>query len=65
LKEKLPDLTQAEIRLVCLTKLNLDTKEMAGILGVSFATIRQSRYRLRKKFGLSDEGGIDDLVNSI
>ncbi len=65
LKEKLPDLTQSEVRLVCLTKLNLDTKQMAGILGVSFATIRQSRYRMRKKFGLSEEGGIEDIIESI
>lgn len=56
LKEKLPDLTQAEIRLICLTKLDLGTKQMAGILGVSFETIRKSRYRLRKKLGLSEEG---------
>ncbi|HTB30697.1 MAG TPA: tetratricopeptide repeat protein [Bacteroidia bacterium] len=65
LKEKLPDLTQAEIRLVCLTKLNLDTKQMAGILGVSFATIRQSRYRMRKKLGLSEEGGIEEILESL
>lgn len=65
LKEKLPDLTNAEMRLVCLTKLKLDTKEMAGILGVSFATIRQSRYRLRKKIGLMEEDTIDDIVESI
>jgi DNA-binding CsgD family transcriptional regulator len=65
LKEKLPDLTQSEVRLVCLTKLNLDTKQMAGILGVSFATIRQSRYRMRKKLGLSEEGGIEDIIESI
>ena len=65
LKEKLPDLTQAEMRLVCLTKLKLDTKQMAGILGVSFATIRQTRYRLRKKLGQSEEDSIDDIVESI
>jgi len=65
LKEKLPDLTQAEIRLVCLTKLKLDTKQMAGILGVSFATIRQTRYRLRKKLGQPEGDSIDDIVESV
>ncbi|HXP52648.1 MAG TPA: tetratricopeptide repeat protein [Bacteroidia bacterium] len=65
LKEKLPDLTQAEMRLVCLTKLKLDTKQMASILGVSFATIRQTRYRLRKKLGQSEEDSIDDIVESV
>jgi tetratricopeptide (TPR) repeat protein len=65
LKEKLPGLTNAEMRLICLTKLKVDTKQMAGILGVSDATIRQSRYRLRKKIGLLEEDTIDDIVESV
>lgn len=65
LREKLPDLTQAEVRMICLTKLNLGTKQMAGILGVSVDTIRKSRYRLRKKLGLVEEDRIDDIVESI
>jgi len=65
LREKLLDLTQAEIRLVCLTKLNIGTKQMAGILGVSFDTIKKSRHRLRRKLSLSEDDSIDDIVNSI
>ncbi len=65
LKEKLPDLTPAEIRLVCLTKLKLDGKQMANILGVSSDTIRITRYRLRKKLSLSESKSIDDIAESI
>lgn len=65
LKEKLPDLTQAETRLVCLTKLNIGTKQMAAILGVSYDTIKKSRHRLRKKLGLTEEDSIDDIVSGI
>jgi len=65
LKEKLPDLTQAEIRLVSLTKLSIGTKQMAGILGVSFDTIKKSRHRLRKKLDLAEEDSIDDVVDTI
>ena len=65
LKDKIPDLTQAEIRLVCLTKLKVDTKQMAGILGVSAETIRKSRYRLRKKLGLWEEDSIESIAESI
>lgn len=65
LKEKLPDLTQAEIRLVSLTKLAIGTKQMAGILGVSFDTIKVSRHRLRKKLALSEEDSLEDIANSI
>ncbi len=65
LKIKLPDLTPGETRLVCLTKLSIGTKQMAGILGVSDDTIRKTRYRLRKKLGLAEENTLDDVVNSI
>jgi len=65
LKEKLPDLTQAEIRLICLTKLKLETRQMSSILGVSLDTIAKSRYRLRKKLGLSENDSIEDVVISI
>jgi len=65
LKEKLPDLTQAETRLICLTKLKLNTKQMAGILGVSLDTISKTRYRLKKKMGLTEETSLDDIAESI
>lgn len=63
LKEKLPHLTQAEIRLICLTKLKLSTKQMADVLAVSPDTIKKTRYRLRKKMLLVDIHGIDELVD--
>jgi DNA-binding CsgD family transcriptional regulator len=44
-----PDLTPAEVRLLTLLKLDIPTKEMGFMLGVSADTIRKSRYRLRKK----------------
>jgi hypothetical protein len=65
LKEKMPDLTQAEVRLICLTKLKIDTKQMARALGVSNHTISKTRYRLRKKMGLTEEDSIDDIAESI
>ncbi len=45
------DLTQAEIRLLVLEKLELNTAEMANILGVNRNTINQTRLRLRRKTG--------------
>jgi DNA-directed RNA polymerase specialized sigma24 family protein len=65
LKEKLPGLTPAETRLVCLTRLQLSTKQMADVLGVSQDTIKKTRYRLRKKLVVSETEDIDDLVKSI
>jgi len=65
LQEKLPDLTQSEVRLICLTKLQLGTKQMAEILAVSSSTILTSRYRLRKKLGIPEESNIDTVIESI
>ena len=65
LKEKFPALTQAEIRFCSLVKLNITANEMASILGVSASTIKTSRYRLRKKIGISEDINLPDLISSI
>lgn len=65
LKEKLPDLTQAEIRFMVLAKLKFSNKEMAGALNISTQAIRTTWYRLRKKLHLPEEGSLDELVEKI
>lgn len=65
LKEKMPELTPAEIRFMTLAKLNLSTKEMAASLGVSAQSVRVTRHRLLKKINLPEDGSLADLVNSI
>lgn len=65
LKTKIPDLTQAEIRLLALTKLKLSAKEMAAMMGISPATIRIYRHRLRKKLEMDKEGMIEELLEDI
>lgn len=59
------ELTQAEIRLIVLSKLRLTTREMAGMLGVSPETIRQTRWRLKKKIELPEDQDLDDLISAI
>lgn len=58
------NLTLAEQRLFLLMKLNLSTKEMANILGVSPESIKKGRYRLKKKIGIDDETSLQDYVTS-
>ncbi|MCB0699740.1 MAG: tetratricopeptide repeat protein [Chitinophagales bacterium] len=65
LKEKYPEITPAETRYLVLTKLNLDNKEMANILGIGTNAVRNSKFRLRKKFDLPDDSAFDDMVKSI
>lgn len=49
LRKQYADLSPTDVRLLALSKLEIPTKEMAFMLGVSTEAIRKSRYRLRKK----------------
>lgn len=65
LKEKMPDLSAADTRLLTLTKLKLPAKDMAAMLGISYDSIKKARQRLRKKINLPEEGGLEELVEMI
>jgi DNA-binding CsgD family transcriptional regulator len=60
LRKENADMTTGEIRLAALLRLNLATKEIASILGISPASANIARYRLRKKLNLTRE---EDLVD--
>ncbi|CAG5000245.1 hypothetical protein DYBT9275_02423 [Dyadobacter sp. CECT 9275] len=65
LREKFPDLTQAEIRFIALLKLGLDYKEMSSTLGVSSQAVRTTKYRLLKKIDLPDDRSLEELMKHI
>jgi DNA-binding CsgD family transcriptional regulator len=50
-----PDLTATEIKTAALLKLNLTTKEIASIAFKSEGGVKTTRYRLRKKLGLTGD----------
>jgi len=55
LKSKHPELSSNDLKICSLIRLNLNIKEMAGILGISPDSARTARYRLRKKLKLTPE----------
>ena len=55
LNNKMPGLTEAELRYLLLRKMDLTPKQIASMLGVSPDTIRQYKYRIRKKFNFENE----------
>ena len=63
LQQRYPDLSPAETRVLSLCKLQLSSKEMALMQGISQESLRKARYRLRKKYPalLQD----DDFRNTI
>ncbi|TRX60613.1 tetratricopeptide repeat protein [Fulvivirga sp. M361] len=64
LRQSLKDLTDTEERLIALTKLNLQTKEIAAMLGISTESVNKSRYRLRKKLNVSSNE-MESIVASL
>lgn len=55
LKEKHPDLSSNDLKICSLTRLNLNVKETASILGISPESAKTARYRLRKKLDIKPE----------
>ncbi len=62
IKQKFPDVTSNELRLMALMKMNLSSKEIANILNISNDGIKKARYRLRKKINISSEESLTDLI---
>jgi tetratricopeptide (TPR) repeat protein len=65
LRELAIDITQAELRMAALIRLQLTTKESAALLGVSQDTIHKTRQRLKQRLQLSPDADLDHLILSI
>ncbi|WP_025742515.1 tetratricopeptide repeat protein [Aquimarina pacifica] len=61
-KNKYPNVTPNELRLLALLKMNLSSKEIANILNISPEGIKKARYRLRKKLNITTEESLQDLA---
>ena len=56
------DLTTSDLKLCTFLRMNLNTKEIAEIMGLSVRSVESRRYRLRKKLKLSKDS---DLVSNL
>ena len=57
-----PELTNSDLKLASYLKMNLTSKQIAQLLNVSFRSLENKRYHLRKKLNLT---GKDNLVEFI
>lgn len=62
LNSRYPKLSRGDQKLCALIKLNLSSKEMAKLLGISIESVHTNRYRLRKKLGLTREVSLTEFV---
>jgi tetratricopeptide (TPR) repeat protein len=59
------EITAADTRLAALIRLNLPSKDISTILGISPDSLRISRYRLRKKLRLNQGDSLSNFILSL
>lgn len=59
---KHPALTQNDLRLCSLIRINLSTKEIAFLLNISTRAVEQGRYRLKKRLELGKEEDLNKYI---
>ena len=62
LRQRYADITMGDLRLCCLLRMNLSTKEIASLLNVSVRAIEIRRYRLRKRLSLESDTNLVDFL---
>lgn len=65
LKETYPNLTPSDLRLCAFLRMNLSSKEIAPLLGISVRGVENHRYKLRKKLNLEHDEILTDTILSI
>ena len=60
-----PDITVAEQRMAALTRLQLTTRQMASMLGISVDSVHKTRQRLRKRFNLGADANMEEYISGI
>ena len=65
LKEKVNDITIAELRMAALTRLHLTTTQISSILGISANSVYKTRQRLRQRLNLDAEENIEEVIAKI
>lgn len=65
LNQNYPGLSNNEHRMAALIRMDLSSKEMASILGISPKSVDMNRYRMRKKLGLDADQNLATVLKSI
>ena len=62
LKDKYPNLSPQDRRMCTYLRMNMTTKEIANLLNITVRGAEISRYRLRKKLGLSRDTNLAEYI---
>lgn len=62
LKDNYDDLTPSDLRLCAFLRMNLASKEIAPLMGISVRGVENHRYRLRKRLNLDADSNLTDFI---
>ncbi|MBN2635385.1 MAG: tetratricopeptide repeat protein [Prolixibacteraceae bacterium] len=65
LKSNTMDITIAEQRMAALTRLQLTSRQMASILGISVDSVHKTKQRLRRRLDLTTEDNLEEFIARI
>ncbi len=65
LQHRASGLTPADLRLASLIRLNIPSKDISVVLGISPDSLRIARYRLRKKLNLTQGDSLTNFISSL
>lgn len=65
LQRQYPQLTDHDVRLSAYLRINLSSREIAGLMNVSLDATNKGRQRLRKKLDLAPESDLNEFLKSV
>jgi tetratricopeptide (TPR) repeat protein len=65
IKKTFSHLSETDVRLLTLIKLQSSNKEMANMLGITIEGVKKAKQRLRKKMNLDDQVTIEDAISQL
>lgn len=65
LSTQYPSLTPSDLKLAAYIRMNINSKEIAGLMNISTTSIEMARYRLRKKLNLTREQNLTKFLMSL
>jgi len=65
LRRKINNISPTETKLSVLAFLNLSSKEIGSLLGISATSVNQGKYRLKKKIGLEKNTNLNEFLLQI
>ena len=65
LQQKFPDLTPKDLKMCAYLIMNLSSKEIAPLVGITYRSVELHRYRLRKKFDLPKNKNLVKFLHQV